>query len=216
VEASDYKGGIMPNYRLGKGPIAVGLEDFLTGQQQAVKLIGQLSDGVPPDELDFVSYLSDRFGPQERTHFLRVFGRSFPAGLSEEERAEAQLENDQRYKVFSMGLSQVALLCLGAPANADIEGIDPSALRQEPYPVQVFWGCGQPFNEAWTSWRRRDDGLALCFIFLLTTTWATTQEALIDLRVEDWDADRMVLVCHADPDGRVGWFSLPPELGVTQ
>lgn len=104
----------MPNYRFGKGPIAVTLENLLADRDRAMELLRQLYDeNIPPDNLIVAAELETRFDRIERIHFNNVFGLNLPAGTPDVERALAQRESPQRIKVFREGVRKAALLVLG-------------------------------------------------------------------------------------------------------
>ena len=65
----------MPNYRFGKGPIAVTLENILADRDKAMQLLHELYDeNISPDDLIVADELEARFGTIERNHFNNVFG----------------------------------------------------------------------------------------------------------------------------------------------
>ena len=71
----------MPNYRFGKGPIAVTLENLLADRDKAMQLLRQLYDeNMSPNDLILADELEALFGPIERNHFNNAFGDNLPAG----------------------------------------------------------------------------------------------------------------------------------------
>src|SRR5262249_29245946 len=101
----------MPNYRFGKGPIAVTLENLLADRDRAMQLLRQLYDkNISPDDLIVADELEARFGRIERNHFNNVFGRNLPADTPDVERGLAGREGPQRFTVFREGVRKATLL----------------------------------------------------------------------------------------------------------
>ncbi len=207
----------MPNYRFGKGPIAVTLENLLADRDKAMQLLHELYDeNILPDGLIVAAELEARFGTNERNHFNNVFGRNLPAGTPDFEQKLAEREGPQRIRVFREGLRKAALLVLGLNPGATKDDLDNQKPRDTPFLIEVYWGCGQPYNETWVSWHKEQDGRGcVCVVFHLTLIGTNLgRGALGDFQRENLDGDRGLVVCHADPNGDVGWFTPVPAVGI--
>lgn len=207
----------MPNYRFGKGPIAVTIENLLANTGTALQLLRELyNENLSPDDLIVAKELEAQFDRIERIHFNNVFGRSLPADTPDVERELAEREGDQRVKVFREGLRKAALLVLGLNPEVTLDDLDNQNPQDPPYLITVYWGCGQPYNETWVSWRKEKNGRGyVCVVFLLTLL-ATNygRDALRAFQPEDLDGDRGLVVSHADPNGAVGWFTPVRGIGI--
>jgi hypothetical protein len=207
----------MPNYRFGKGPIAVTVENLLADRGKAMQLLHQLYDeSISPDALIVADELEARFGPIERNHFNNVFGEKLPADTPDLELVLAKREGPQRIKVFREGVRKAALLVLGLDPEVTKDDLDNQQPRDTPFMLEVYWGCGQPYNETWVSWHKGQNGCGyVCVVFHLTLLGTTLgRDALVESRPGDLDGDRGLVVCHADPNGDVGWFTPVPEVGI--
>jgi hypothetical protein len=142
-----------PSYRFGKGPIVVALERDLRDRQKfdalyndLVRALGEIeASGQTTFRSDFKKSLKKN----DRDHLDQdVFG----AGHAD---ARAAAEGAERRRVYYEGLKRAMDLArrLGPP-NA-------------PLPIEIFWGCGQRFNECWISWDKR--GAAGVTLFVLST-----------------------------------------------
>src|SRR5690348_11787148 len=160
----------MPNYRFGKGPIAVTLENLLADRGTAMELLGQLYDEtIRPDALTLADALERRFGRIERNHFNNVFGDNLPAETPDDERALAEHEGPQRFEVFREGVRRAALLVLGLEPESTKDDLGKQQPRDTPFMIEAYWGCGQPYNETWVSWHTGQDGCGyVCVVFHLT------------------------------------------------
>ena len=207
----------MPNYRFGKGPIAVTLENLLADRDRAMQLLRQLYDeNISPDDLIVAAELEARFDTIERNHFNNVFGDNLPAGTPDVERALAEREGPQRITVFREGLRKAALLVLGLDPEVTKDDLDNQKPRDTPFLIEVYWGCGQPYNETWVSWHKGQNGRGcVCVVFHLTLLGTNLgRDALEPFQPGNLDGDRGLVVCHADPNGEVGWFTPVPEVGI--
>jgi hypothetical protein len=207
----------MPNYRFGKGPIAVTLENLLADRDRAMELLRQLYDeNVSPNGLILAAELEARFGPIERNHFNNAFGENLPEGTPPAERVLlAEREGPQRVKVFREGVRKAALLVLGLDPEVTKDDLDNQKPRDTPFLIDVFWGCGQPYNEAWVSWHKGQNGYGyVCAVFYLTLLGTNLgREALVADRPNQ-DGERGLVVCHADPNGDWGWYTPVPAVGI--
>ena len=100
-------------------------------------------------------------------------------------------------------------------------------MEKKPHPVEILWGCGHQYNEAWVSTRPLADGGRLITIIFYSTDPATVltrgllKEQLVwengspDVRL---DVQELV-VCHGDrgDDGAeesLNWFRPPRQMGI--
>jgi len=207
----------MPNYRFGKGPIAVTLENLLADRDKAMQLLRELYDeNISPDDLILAKELGRLFGSIERDHFNNAFGDNLPAGTPGAGRELAEHDGAQRVEVFRRGVRKAALLVLGLDPESTRADLDNQKPRDTPFLIDVFWGCGQPYNETWVSWHKGQNGLGyVCVVFYLTLLGTNLgRDALGTFQPEDLDRDRGLVVCHADPNGDVGWFTPVPTVGI--
>ena len=207
----------MPNYRFGKGPIAVTLENLLANRDTAMKLLHELYDeSISPDGLILAEELERVFGPDERKHFNNAFGRDLPADTPAVERALAESEGPQRFTVFRKGLRKAALLVLGLDPEGTLDDLNNQTPRDTPFLIDVFWACGQPYNETWVSWHKEQNGLGyVCVVFYLTLLGTNLgRDALGAFQPANLRKDRGLVVCHADPNGKEDWFTPVPAVGI--
>jgi hypothetical protein len=207
----------MPNYRFGKGPIAVTLESLLADRDKATQLLRQLYDeNISPDDLIVAEELERRSGRIERNHFNNVFGRNLPGETPEVERALAEREGPQRFRVFREGVRKATLLVLGLdPELTTKDDLDDVKPRDTPFLIEVYWGCGQPYNETWVSWHTQNGSGFVCVVFHLTLLGTNLgRDGLEAFQPENLNRDRGLVVCHADPNDDVSWFTPVPEVGI--
>ena len=207
----------MPNYRFGKGPIAVTLENLLADRDKAMQLLRQLYDeNISPNDLILADELEALFGPIERNHFNNAFGDNLPAGTQGVGRELAEHDGAQRVEVFRQGVRKAALLVLGLNPGVTKDDLDNQKPRDTPFLIDVFWGCGQPYNETWVSWHKGQNGLGyVCVVFYLTLLGTNLgRDALGAFQPADLGKNRGLVVCHADPNGDVGWFTPVPAVGI--
>lgn len=212
----------MPGYRFGKGPIAVTLEDYLSDRDRVIALLKELHTRTTPSGYDFVKVLTERF-PGAGLHFLHVLGVEFPEGLSVKERKTAEREGSQRLKVFGNGLRMAASLALGIAPNVDPSEIDIKDCQEPPHPIDIFWGCGHPFNQSWVSSRPYRDARMISLVFYTTQPamdepWEPLGVRLTDEELGMVSADRLLLVCSSEPDrapeADAAWFRPGDERGI--
>jgi|SRR3954447_2334299 hypothetical protein len=208
----------MPNYRFGKGPISVTLENLLADRDKAMQLLRQLYDkNIKADGLILADALEQRTHDRaERNHFNNVFGDNLPADTPAVEKALAEREGRQRFTVFREGMRLATLLVLGLDpklTEGDLGNVEP---RETPFLTDFYWACGQPFNETWVSWHTgQNDSGYVSVTFLLTLIGTNLgQDALKPLVPEDLVGDRGLVVCHANPNGKVGSFTPIDIVGI--
>jgi hypothetical protein len=207
----------MPNYRFGKGPIAVTLENLLADRDKAMQLLRQLYDeNISPNDLILAAELQARFGPIERNHFNSAFGDNLPEGTPPAEQELAKREGPERFTVFREGVRKAALLVLGLDPEVTKDDLQNQKPRDTPFLTAVYWGCGQPYNETWVSWRKGQNGCGyVCVVFYLTLIGTNLgRDALEAFQPANLQEDRGLVVCHADPNGKVGWFTPAPQVGI--
>jgi hypothetical protein len=207
----------MPNYRFGKGPIAVTLEDLLADRDTAMQLLRQLYDeNISSDGLILADELEKRFDTFERDHFNNVFGDNLPEGTPDFEREQAQREGLERFRVFREGVRKAALLVLGLDPESTRDDLDNQKPQDPPYLTAVYWGCGQPYNQTWVSWHTGQDGRGyVCVVFYLTLLGTNLGRDILNaLQPGRLNGNRGLVVCHADPNGDVGWFTPAREAGI--
>ena len=207
----------MPNYRFGKGPISVTLENLLADPVRAMQLLRQLYDeNISPNDLIMADELQERFGWIERNHFNNVFGRDLPKETLGVERALAEREGPKRFQVFREGVRKATLLVLGLDPEVTKDDLDNQKPRDTPFMIEAYWGCGQPYNETWVSWHKGQNGRGyVCVVFYLTLLGTNLgRDALEKFQPENLHGDRGLVVYHADPNGAAGWFTPVPEVGI--
>jgi hypothetical protein len=131
-----------PPYRLGKGPVVVALEKFLK-EGDVTLWYSQLADeetylkNLEPTAFD--SYLKDAnkeaYGHMEQD----VFGAGQKADfLPADQLKAAEQKGMSRRLVYGRGMRRALEIAYGFG-----EGAKP---RAQPWTIDLFWGCGQPFN----------------------------------------------------------------------
>jgi hypothetical protein len=209
-----------PPYRFGKGPIAATLEDYLSDPHRVIVLLKELHAKTEPGRSDFVNFLIERF-PKDALHFLHVVGVEFPEGITVEDRKTVEREGRQRLEVFSSGLHTAASLALGIALNTDPSEIHIKDCQNPPHPIDIFWGCGHPFNQSWVSSRPYRDTRVISLVFYSTEpatelTWAPLGEPLTDERLGIVSADRSLVIFLGNPNGGVACFRPPDQMGIPQ
>ena len=113
-------------------------------------------------------------------------------------------------------MRKAALLVLGLDPEVTDADLDNQEPRDTPFLIDVFWGCGQPYNETWVSWHKGQNGWRyVCVVFHLTLLGTNLgRGALEEFQRENLDGDRGLVVCHADPNGDWAWFTPAPEVGI--
>jgi len=128
-----------PPYRIGKGPVVVALQKFLaTGDVQT--WYEQLADedtylkGMKNTLFDAV------LTGQNKKHMAQdVFGAGHDAAaLTPDQLAAAQQKGLSRRLVYGRGMRRALEIAYGYG-----NGGQP---RPNPWTIDLFWGCGQPFN----------------------------------------------------------------------
>jgi hypothetical protein len=204
-----------PPYRFGKGPIAVALEDYLTKRENVLALLGDLQAQKPLLETGFAQHLLN-YGKIEVSHLGEVVGTEGPD--------EDAAERAQRFLVYGSGLTLVAQLALDLKPDDDPDKVPEG---KQPHAVEIFWGCGQPYNQAWVSTRPLGDERRLITLVIYSTIPATTITRDI-LKVEldekggvprlDLSVQELV-VCLGDrgddgPTDTINWFRPPTQMGI--
>jgi len=205
---------LAPPYQLGKGPIAVALEQFLASRDNAIGLVRNLEAKGAFGDNSFVQHLAGAM-PAERDHLAEVVGTG---------EANNDAEQKQRLLVYGEGLRLAIRLALDLGPNDGVEKVPP---EKKPHPVEILWGCGHQYNQAWVSTRPLADRGRLITIIFYSTDPATVltrgllKEQLVwengspDVRL---DVQELV-VCHGDrgDDGAeesLNWFRPPPQMGI--
>jgi hypothetical protein len=130
-----------PAYRIGKGPIIIALEAFLRDGEPET-LYEQLKDEdtylTGPKPTAFDEFLATR-DELAHTHLVRdVFGPGAATlGLSDGERQDAVQRGLSRRVVYGRGLRRALEIAYGFGGEA---------LLDEPWTIDAYWGCGQPYN----------------------------------------------------------------------
>jgi hypothetical protein len=137
------KGAAVPPYRFGRHPITEELEMYVSEPQQAATLLQEIRDGS--ESTEFAERLRARFPDSHQHLFNEVFGGApLEAEPGENERATRGRE---RRKLYRDGIGAALELAFhvehGAPVTVPPERFDL---------IDVLWGCGQPFNQAWIGW----------------------------------------------------------------
>jgi hypothetical protein len=131
-----------PPYRLGKGPVVIALQQFLaTGNVEL--WYSQLADEathlqeLKPTEFDVYLESVDK---KAYEHMAQdVFGPGQEAALlPEDQLAAARQKGVSRRLVYGRGLRRALEIAYGFG--------DGAARRDRPWTIDLFWGCGQPFN----------------------------------------------------------------------
>jgi hypothetical protein len=131
-----------PPYRLGKGPVVIALQQFLaTGDVEL--WYKQLADEATylrelrPTEFD--TYLEGL----DKTSFKHMAQDVFGAGqdaavLPADQLPAARRKGLSRRLVYGRGLRRALEIAYGFGEGAE--------RRARPWTIDLFWGCGQPFN----------------------------------------------------------------------
>jgi hypothetical protein len=130
-----------PPYRIGKGPIVVAMEMFLAQGDLATyydELVDEdtyLKKSTPTTFDRFLKAL----GGRDHDHLMDdVFGPG-NAALGPPAAAEAATESGlSRRLVYGRGIRRALEIAYGFGSGGP--------LLAEPWDIDIFWGCGQPFN----------------------------------------------------------------------
>jgi len=203
-----------PNYQLSKGPLAVTMEQFLALRDNIVGLLGNLEAKDALSVNWFVRHLSDTM-PGETNHLAEVVGTG---------EADNDAERKQRLLVYSEGLRLAIRLALDLGPNDRAEDVP---REKKPHPVEILWGCGHQYNQAWVSTRPLADGGRLITIIFYSTAPATVltrgllkEHLVIENGTPDVRLDvQELVVCHGDrgDDGAgkgLNWFRPPRQMGI--
>jgi hypothetical protein len=131
-----------PAYRIGKGPIVVALEEFLAEGDVATwhkQLTDEIAYLETTNATEFDTYLASS-GHDPDGHLARdVFGPGKDAdSLSVAERRAAEEKGLSRRLVYGRGMRRALEIAYGFG--------DAVARVGDPWTIDVYWGCGQPFN----------------------------------------------------------------------
>ena len=216
---------VVPAYRFGKGPIAVAVEDYLADRRKVLALLEELRGGFDPERSAITAYIADRYGVAEANHLMFALGMSDGGDsvAAAETASEMVAEGRQRQEVYGEGLRLAAHLAVGLAVDADLSSVKLDDLADTPNPVEVFWGCGHPFNQSWVSVRPWKAGLSIiCLVFYSTQQATSLTRAILrdevaqvgELPPVDLGA-RSLTVCHGDrADGGGLWFRPPAAMGI--
>jgi hypothetical protein len=194
-----------PSYRFGKGPIVAALEKELRDRQKFDALyddlVRVLDDIEAERETTFVSDFKTSLDTDARNHLDNdVFGKQPKDTTSDEEGAE-------RRRVYYDGLKRAMELARELGASG------------APAPIEIFWGCGQAFNECWISWDKA--GGSGVTLFVLSTAPAIGGHGADDppgtmqatFPGTDPEEKGLYVVRAAGPDGTTV-FQAGPDIGV--
>jgi hypothetical protein len=128
----------MPPYRFGRHPVTEQLDEYVSTPANARELLRQLRAG---EESTFFEQLRK----EVRDHVLRdVFGG---ASASEGPSADEAREDGRRRRVlYRKGIQAALELAFGVGKDAEVPADAAIA------PIDTFWGCGQPLDQAWVGW----------------------------------------------------------------
>lgn len=128
----------MPPYRFGRHPVTDRLDDYVSTPANAAILLDELRRDA---ESSFFTQLQAEL----RDHVLRdVFGG---APVTEEASTDDAVEDGRkRRRLYRKGIRAALELAFGIGRD---EPVQPGASIA---PIDTFWGCGQPLDQAWVGW----------------------------------------------------------------
>jgi hypothetical protein len=150
----------MTPYRFGRDPITMKLDEWVRDLDKAKTLLHELRGdkdagaGGPPaiEDSSFLGSLQD----EQRNHLRDdVFGQK-----ADQERGR------QRRQLYRNAIRAALELALGIDADGDADTATSIA------PIDTYWGCGQPFDQAWIGWNNAE-GERRVTLFLFADTPAT-------------------------------------------
>jgi hypothetical protein len=139
------KGAAVPPYRFGRHPLTVELDEYVSDPERAATLLREIRSGS--ESTEFASQLQ----ASHQLHlFEEVYGRAPLTGEPEE---DDETEHGRRRRLlYRDGIRAALELALGIGRDEDVP--DPPTRVD---PIDTFWGCGQPFDQAWVGWSSRDE-----------------------------------------------------------
>ena len=130
----------MPPYLFGKGTLAAALESFVSTTNGALSVLkANWPDG---GELDLSKY-SETLLPDEADHLKRFLQQAD----NEDKDAGPKLS-----ELVRTGLRSALCLAVGVDPGGKMPTRLPAG-RGQPWPVEIFWGCGAAANQFWLSSR---------------------------------------------------------------
>jgi hypothetical protein len=137
------KGGAVPPYRFGRHPLTVELDEYVSDPGRAATLLREIRSGS-----ESTAFASQLQASHQLHLFEEVYGRAPLTGEPEE---DDETERGRRRRLlYRDGIRAALELALGISRDEDVP--DP-ATRVDP--IDTFWGCGQPFDQAWVGWSSR-------------------------------------------------------------
>jgi hypothetical protein len=173
------KGGAVPPYRFGRHPLTVELDEYVSDPGRAATLLREIRSGSESSE--FASQL-------HATHQLHLFDEVYGgAPLTGEPGEDDETERGRRRRLlYRDGIRAALELALDISREEDVPN-PPTRVD----PIDTFWGCGQPFDQAWVGWSSRG-GIRHIVLVLFSDTPAM-----------GWDDDLLLPVDRSFPPTEV-------------
>jgi hypothetical protein len=187
------KGAIMPPYRFGRHAITEKLDEYVGDPARAAKLLKEIRAKRP--DTDFSATLL----PEDRDHLLDEVYEGAP--LTDTPQDDEEVERGRRRRLlYRDGIRAALELALHIDHDSDVPE-DPQSID----PIDVFWGCGQPFDQAWIGWRTSGGTRRLVLVFFSDTPamgWdGTTLADLTGSFPPATVAEKGLVLMYADGDG---------------